>query len=81
MISARAEDANVRRAYEQHAACFVNKALDASSLEKIVRSVGGFWLTIVRLSPVPTRSAMDDRHKHEELRRTARDRLARFALP
>lgn len=24
---------------------------------------------------------MDDRHKHEELRRTARDRLARFALP
>ena len=51
VISARAEDANVRRAYEQHAACFVNKALDASSLEKIVRSVGGFWLTIVRLSP------------------------------
>jgi len=39
----------VRRAYNHHANCYVNKPVDLDQFIRVVRSIEDFWLTIVKL--------------------------------
>jgi two-component system, chemotaxis family, response regulator Rcp1 len=42
-------DSDVLSAYRQHANAFVSKPLDVDEFTRVVRSIEGFWLSIVRL--------------------------------
>jgi len=39
----------IRRAYNHHANCYVNKPVDLDQFIRVVRSIEDFWLTIVKL--------------------------------
>lgn len=42
-------DVDVIRSYEKDVNCYVTKPLDAEKFIEAVRSVGNFWLTVVRM--------------------------------
>lgn len=44
-------DEDVLKSYNLHANCFITKPVDLDQFIKVVSSVEGFWLTIVRLPP------------------------------
>jgi len=44
-------DEDVLKSYDLHANCFITKPVDLDQFIKVVKSVEGFWLTIVRLPP------------------------------
>ena len=52
IVSASDDEDRVRAAYDQQAACFVSKDLGFADLGEIVRSIGEFWLAVVRLPDV-----------------------------
>jgi CheY-like chemotaxis protein len=40
---------DIQRSYELHANCYITKPVDLEQFIQVVRSIEGFWLTIVRL--------------------------------
>ncbi len=46
----RAEQ-DIVRTYDLHANCYVPKPVDFKSFLEVVKSIEGFWLTVVRLPP------------------------------
>jgi chemotaxis family two-component system response regulator Rcp1 len=44
-------DEDILKSYNLHANCFITKPVDLDQFIKVVSSVEGFWLTIVRLPP------------------------------
>jgi CheY-like chemotaxis protein len=49
ILSSSQAEADVARAYDLHANCYITKPLDVEQLITVVRSIEDFWLTIVRL--------------------------------
>jgi len=43
------QERDVRKAYNLHANCFVNKPVDVREFIAVVRSIEDFWLTVVKL--------------------------------
>ncbi len=52
VLTSSSAEADIQRAYELHANCFISKPVDFTEFIDAVRSLEGFWLKIVRL---PTR--------------------------
>jgi len=52
VLTSSSAEADIQRAYELHANCFISKPVDFTEFIGAVRSLEGFWLKIVRL---PTR--------------------------
>lgn len=46
-------ETDVLRAYEKFASCYITKPVDMEQFMKVIQSIEHFWLTIVRLPPVP----------------------------
>ncbi len=46
----RAEQ-DIERTYDLHANCYVSKPVDFENFVDVVKSIEGFWLTVVRLPP------------------------------
>ncbi len=42
---------DIVRAYDLHANCYVSKPVDFERFLQVVKSIEGFWLTVVRLPP------------------------------
>ncbi len=55
LTSSRAE-ADVVKAYDRHANCYVTKPVTLTEFLGVVRTIERFWLTIVELPPNGTRS-------------------------
>jgi CheY-like chemotaxis protein len=49
ILSSSQAEADVARAYDLHANCYITKPLDVEQLISVVKSIEDFWLTIVRL--------------------------------
>ena len=50
LTTSEAEE-DVRKAYGLRANCYITKPLDLEQFVKVVKSIGEFWLTIVKLPP------------------------------
>ena len=50
LTSSKAE-ADIVRAYDLHANCYVTKPVDFGGLMEVIKSVDEFWLSVVRLPP------------------------------
>jgi len=48
LTTSRAEE-DVLRAYNLHANCYITKPVDFTQFISVVRSIEGFWLTVVKL--------------------------------
>lgn len=44
-------EADVMRAYDLHANCYITKPIDLHQFIQVVRSIEEFWLTVVKLPP------------------------------
>ena len=57
LTTSRAET-DIGKAYKQHANCYITKPVDFDAFAEVVRSVEGFWFTVVTLPstepPCPT---------------------------
>lgn len=51
VLTSSSADADVRRAYELHANCYVAKPTDFAEFRDVLRKVEGFWFHLVRLPP------------------------------
>jgi CheY-like chemotaxis protein len=49
VLSASEDAADVQESYDLHANCYVAKPVDPSDLVAALRTIGGFWLRMVRL--------------------------------
>lgn len=49
VMTSSADEADVIRAYDHHANCYVTKPMDFDKFFEAVRSIEDFWLTLVRL--------------------------------
>jgi CheY-like chemotaxis protein len=43
------DEEDVLRSYNLHANCYITKPVDLNQFTKVVRSIEGFWLTVVKL--------------------------------
>jgi chemotaxis family two-component system response regulator Rcp1 len=53
ILSSSQAERDVLRGYDLHANCFVSKPVDLEELLNVVKSIGAFWLAIVKLPPAP----------------------------
>jgi DNA-binding NarL/FixJ family response regulator len=44
-------EADIVRAYNLHANCYINKPVDIEQFLTVVKSIEDFWLAIVKLPP------------------------------
>lgn len=44
---------DILKAYKLHANCYVSKPVDLDQFIKVVRSIESFWMTVVKLPPLP----------------------------
>lgn len=51
ILTTSSAEEDILRAYGLNANCYVTKPVDFESFAKVVRSIGGFWFTIVTLPP------------------------------
>ena len=51
ILTTSAADADVLRAYELHANCYILKPVDLEQFLKVTKLIEKFWLSIVRLPP------------------------------
>lgn len=49
ILTVSSDEADIYRAYNLHANCYITKPLDLGQFLKVVRSIEDFWLTIVKL--------------------------------
>jgi two-component system, chemotaxis family, response regulator Rcp1 len=50
LTTSRAEE-DVIRAYDLHANCYITKPVDFDQFMTVVKTIEGFWLTVVKLPP------------------------------
>lgn len=55
ILTTSSEEADVLRAYNLHANCYITKPIDLRQFVEVVRAVESFWLTIVKLPPAGRR--------------------------
>jgi two-component system, chemotaxis family, response regulator Rcp1 len=51
LTSSQSEE-DILRAYDLHANCYITKPVDFDQFIRVVRTIEGFWLTVVKLPPV-----------------------------
>ncbi|HVN52779.1 MAG TPA: response regulator [Anaerolineaceae bacterium] len=51
ILTTSSAEADILKAYELHANCYITKPLDLEQFINVVMSIEGFWLTIVKLPP------------------------------
>jgi len=49
ILTTSSDEQDVIRAYTSHANCYIVKPVDFLQFMKIIRTIEGFWLTVVRL--------------------------------
>ncbi len=49
VLTTSRDEADVLRAYDLHANCYITKPVDFNRFMEVVRSIEDFWLTVVRL--------------------------------
>lgn len=49
ILTTSEDEADVSKAYDSHANCFITKPVDLDQFMTVVRSIEGFWLTVVQL--------------------------------
>jgi two-component system, chemotaxis family, response regulator Rcp1 len=49
VLTTSAAEADILRAYDLHANCYITKPVDLDQFVKVVRSIEDFWLAIVKL--------------------------------
>ncbi|MDO8962922.1 MAG: response regulator [Coriobacteriia bacterium] len=52
VLTTSASEVDVLAAYDLHANCYITKPVDLSQFEAVIRTIEGFWLSIVRLPKV-----------------------------
>jgi two-component system, chemotaxis family, response regulator Rcp1 len=53
ILTTSESEEDILKTYDLHANCYITKPVDLDQFMKIVQSVEGFWLTVVRLPPKP----------------------------
>ena len=53
ILTTSKSDIDVSKAYGQHANCYITKPVDFDAFAEVVRSIQGFWFTVVTLPPPP----------------------------
>lgn len=53
VLTSSEAEADILKAYEAHANCFISKPLDFAGFLKVVSSIENFWFTVVRLPSSP----------------------------
>jgi two-component system, chemotaxis family, response regulator Rcp1 len=53
VLTTSADEEDIMRSYNLHANCFVTKPVDLQQFMKVVRSIGDFWFTVVKLPVCP----------------------------
>lgn len=51
VLTTSESDADILRSYELHANCFVTKPVELEQFSQVIRSIEGFWFSIVKLPP------------------------------
>lgn len=51
VLTTSSADEDILRSYDLHANCYVTKPVDLDRFITVVRSIEGFWLSIVKLPP------------------------------
>jgi len=51
VITSSQAEQDIVRTYDLHANCYVTKPVDLSRFLEVVKSIEGFWLTVVTLPP------------------------------
>jgi chemotaxis family two-component system response regulator Rcp1 len=49
ILTTSASEADVLKSYSLHANCYITKPVDLEGFLKVVKSIDGFWLSVVRL--------------------------------
>jgi CheY-like chemotaxis protein len=49
VLTTSTAESDVLAAYDLHANCYITKPVDLSQFEQVIRTIEGFWLSIVRL--------------------------------
>jgi CheY-like chemotaxis protein len=49
ILTTSQDEADVMKAYEKHANCYIAKPVDLDQFMTVVQSIEGFWLTVVQL--------------------------------
>ena len=49
ILTMSASEADVLKSYSLHANCYITKPVDLDGFLKVVKSIDGFWLSVVRL--------------------------------
>ncbi len=49
VLTTSRNEADVQRAYDLHANCYISKPMDFNRFTEVVRSIEDFWLTVVKL--------------------------------
>jgi DNA-binding response OmpR family regulator len=50
ITSSKAEE-DIVRSYQLHANCYVTKPVDLNQFLSVIRTIEGFWMTVVTLPP------------------------------
>jgi CheY-like chemotaxis protein len=53
ILTSSSAEADVAKAYDLHANCYVVKPVDFEKMTQVVRSIQNFWFTVVTLPPTP----------------------------
>ncbi len=51
VLTTSSADEDIMRSYNLHANCFITKPVDLDQFMDVVKSIEGFWFTIVKLPP------------------------------
>ena len=51
ILTTSSADADIMKTYELHANCYITKPVDIEQFIKVVKTVGDFWFSIVKLPP------------------------------
>ncbi len=51
ILTASRADEDILRSYQHHANCYITKPLDFNQFVEVTKTIGGFWLSIVKLPP------------------------------
>ena len=54
ILTTSAADADIERSYLLHANCYISKPVDLEGFLTVIRSIDGFWLSVVKLPPKGT---------------------------
>jgi two-component system, chemotaxis family, response regulator Rcp1 len=49
VLTSSRDEIDIARSYDNHANCYIVKPVDLDGMMKVVKSIEGFWVTIVRL--------------------------------